>query len=417
MSSRSWLGCLGAVVIVLVCGAQLGTAVTAQAPTRAANSGEIASDPIKCWWKTGTSALLIGERFMLTLTCGVIEAGRVVVIPKMDQLDPAALQLSPFEVLDGVRHEDIGAPPWRYFQYDYTLRLVGPEFFGQDVDVPALTITYNIQSVADAAAGLPTQGRDQRYLLPALPLRVASLVPKAAIDIRDAPRETFADVEARRLRANIELVAATILFSFAAMMLAFAAVRLVRHGRERAPTLAPSMPAATVLQACLREIGRLTSEVARDGWTPERAGSALTVLRIGTAFAIREPVAQALVDTSVPAREGQLALRKGIFRRKRVLVSAPITSDAIDRYRINENGRAPSGRTQAMLEDLGESFRSLSAARYGRNGNLDTAVLDRALENGRAALRRLRLATLWPMRAADTLARSAATLVSLVWTR
>jgi hypothetical protein len=124
-----------------------------------------------------------------------------------------------------------------------------------------------------------------------------------------------------------------------------------------------------------------------------------------------------MVGMGVPARGGQLALRKGILRPKRVLVSAPTTSDALDRYRASANGNAPSKRTQMALEDLREPLRTLSAARYGRNGQFDLAALDQSLASGRAALRRLRIATLWPMRAVESVTRSAATLGSSVWTR
>src|SRR5262245_2151455 len=84
-------------------------------------------DPIKCWWKTDKSAVEVGEQFTLTLTCGVIETRGTTVVPKMDQLDPGALQLDPFEVVGGSRHDDIQAPPWRYFQYEYTVRLIGQD--------------------------------------------------------------------------------------------------------------------------------------------------------------------------------------------------------------------------------------------------------------------------------------------------
>jgi len=58
-----------------------------------------------------------------------------------------------------------------------------------------------------------------------------------------------------------------------------------------------------------------------------------------------------------------------------------------------------------------------SAARYSRNGHLDTVALDQALDDGHTALRRLRFATLRPVRAAEALVKSAAALGSMVWSR
>ena len=73
-----------------------------------------------------------------------------------------------------VRRERMEAPPRRYFRYSYTLRLFGDEHFGRDVDIPSIPITYNIQT--SGVTG--TRGRDQLYLLPALPVRMMSVVPE-----------------------------------------------------------------------------------------------------------------------------------------------------------------------------------------------------------------------------------------------
>ena len=100
----------------------------------------------------------------------------IKVVPDLNQLEPTTVALQPFEVVKGVRHEDIRTPPLRYIQYEYTTRLIGDVFFGKDVDIPSVKITYHIQS----AIGGGSQGRDQTYALPALAMRVNSLVPKKA---------------------------------------------------------------------------------------------------------------------------------------------------------------------------------------------------------------------------------------------
>lgn len=410
MNSRSWRGRVGVVVMVLACGAWFSTLVDAQAPARAPAPGEVASDPIKCWWKTDKNAVQIGEHFTLALTCGVVEAGRITVVPDLKQLEPATIQLTPFEVVDGARHEDIQAPPWRYFEYEYTVRLIGEGSFGQDVDIPSINVTYNIQSTS---AGI--EGRDQIYALPALPIRIASLVPKKATDIQDASRETFGDIEARRFRATGELVAAGIFFGFAVVLVGLAVVRTVGRYRERVRVVARPLPSGTVLRGCLRGIGRLKSDVAREGWTPELAGRALTMFRIAGAVALDRPVAQAVVGMNVPGREGQLVLRKGILRPRRAMVSAPTTAAAMARQ--PGNGNRPGLRTQAMLEEIRDSLHVFNAARYSRNGHLDTTALDTTLEIGTSAIRRLRFTKLWPMRVAAAFAQSAAALRGTVWSR
>jgi hypothetical protein len=403
MSDRFFRPGLRAAAIVLSMGVLFATPL-AQAQE---------SEQIKCWWKTDKNAVEVAEQFTLTLTCGVSEARGAKVVPKMEQLDPGAVQLSPFEVVGGTRHEDIVAPPWRYFQYEYTLRLIDDDAFGEDEDIPGLTVTYNVQSdVAGASAG-----RDQMYVLPDLPMRIMSLVPKKAADIRDSARESFAAPEARLVRATAEFIAAGILFGFSVLMLAFAVVHVIRRNLERAEVKPPVLSDTRLVRACLQEIERLQTEVKRGGWTPERAGSALTALRIGGAVAMGRPVSQAPVDMAVPAREGQLAVRKGIFKRERMVASAPITPDVVERYRINGNGQVTSVRTKAMVDELGKSLMVFSAARYGRNGSLDVPALNRALESARNSLKHLLVTTLWPMRAAAAVFQSADMVRSSIWTR
>src|SRR5687767_11029647 len=111
-----------------------GPARPAQA--RTAKPGEVATDPIKCWWKADRTAVRVGERFGLTLTCGVVEAGPVTVVPAINQLEGGALALTPFEVVSSVRREDVVSSPWRYFQFEYVLRLLSDGFFGQDINIP-----------------------------------------------------------------------------------------------------------------------------------------------------------------------------------------------------------------------------------------------------------------------------------------
>jgi hypothetical protein len=147
----------------------------ASAPTiapRAPKPGEVESDPIRCWWKADRTSVRVGEKFGLVLTCSVIETGPITVIPVLNQLEPGALSLTPFEVVSGVAHEDVVAAPWRYIQREYAVRLLSDGFFGQDVTIPALTVTYNLQE-----RGSGSQGRDQQYILPPLPMRILSLVP------------------------------------------------------------------------------------------------------------------------------------------------------------------------------------------------------------------------------------------------
>ena len=301
----------------------------------------------------------------------------------------------------------------RYVQYQYTTRLIGDVFFGKDVDIPAVKITYHIQS----AIGGGSDGRDQTYALPPLAMRVNSLVPKKAADIRDTSTDTFADIETRKFRSSAELVAAGISFGFALVLAGLVLVRVLGRYRVRKPLAVRPLGLGAVLRGCLRSTSALRDEVAREGWTSELVGRAQSVLRIATAVALGRPVAQQVVDANVEPSDGQVAVRKGRFRPKRALISTSATSGTIARALESENGRRPNARTAVLLNELQESLVTFRTARYGRNGQLDASALDAALEQGTEALKKLRAANRWPARTARALARTTADVGGMVWSR
>jgi hypothetical protein len=437
-------------------------AAASQAADPAGGAG-LESNPITCWWRTDRSAVHVGERFTLTLTCGVGDTAGVRVVADPDRLDPAALDLTPFEVVGGTRHKDIEAPPRRYFQYSYVLRLLGDEFFGQDVDIPSIPITYNMES--SGVTG--TRGRDQLYLLPPLPVRVLSLVPRAATDIQDGSPETFGDIERRMFRATGELAAAGVLFAFAAVLAGLAVVRIARPRLARVAAEPHLLTSAPILRGCIPELVRVKSETERSGWTIDLIDRSLTVFRIAGAMALGRPVAQRVVDSSVAAQEGQLRIRKGPLSAERALISGAATAATVAaRLAAGNSGTMPGppSRTPAQwggmagppsrtppphgasvrrgdpgperwggmpggmpggmdprmrmtLEELSESLSVFAAARYSRNGDLDAPALDAALDTGTRALRRLYAMNQWPARTADALSRAAARLRGAVWPR
>jgi hypothetical protein len=404
--TRDWQ--TGVLAVAMVCTAAVATAQTPQPGTgaregavaaRAPAAGEVASAPIRCWWKTDRTAIRIGERFQLVLTCAVIETTGVTVVPAVNQLEAGAISLTPFEAVSGIRREDVVVPPWRYLQYEYTMRLLSEGFFGQDVSIPALTVTYNLQ-----AAGAGSEGRDQTYVLPALPMRVLSLVPRVAGDIRDASGQTFAAVESRRFRATTAMVIAAIAFAFAAVLAALAIARLVGRYRVRDPKAVRPLPATSLLRGCLRSLADVRAEAARAGWTPQLTGRALAALRIAAALALGRSVSQEYVAAGAAERQGQLAVRTGLLRRKRVMLSAATTASALT-TRLGHD-RVGGAQNRVNLEQISDALQVFSAATYGRPAEADANSLNSALDNAVTAIRRLRVRTMWPMRTAEAVARS-----------
>ena len=356
---------------------------------RAPRPGEVESDPIRCWWKADRSAIRVGERFTLVLTCGVIETTGIKVVPAANQLEPGAVSLTPFEAVAGTRHEDVVVPPWRYIQFEYSMRLLSEGFFGQDVNIPALTVTYNIQS---PGAG-NTEGRDQTYVLPALPMRVLAIVPRAASDIRDASGQTFANVESRRNRATAAVVFASIAFAIAAVLAGLALVTLAGRFRVRgAKALRPLSP-ARVLRGSLSALRSARSAAARDGWTPAQMARAVAALRIAGAVALGRQVAQVHVANGTAAeRMGQLDVRAGLIRRRRVLLSAATTPAAL--LAAIENGSGSASRE--TLQPIMEALQQFSLAVYGRAGEADTVGLTNAVDAATQAVNRMWTRSLIP---------------------
>ena len=139
-------------------------------PTTPAQAGEVAIPPIECWWKTDRSAVRVGENFTLTLTCAVLDTERVKVVVDESGLAPSALHLVPFDIVGGERFRDILNAPRRFFQYQYSMRVLGEEFFGKEITLPRLQISYRVQNSLQGGSAL--QGREAQYSLVPVPIRV-----------------------------------------------------------------------------------------------------------------------------------------------------------------------------------------------------------------------------------------------------
>jgi hypothetical protein len=280
-----------------------------------------------------------------------------------------------------------------------------------------MKLSYRVQSKVGQKTSL--QGRDQSYVLPAQSIRVLSLVPSDASDIRDASSgETFSDIDQRAFRANLFTVISGVLFVLAGLMAILALVRLFQ--RYRKPTVASERLISDT--AILNGVGRELSAVQRDrdggSWTPELASRALGALRIVATYAIGRPVSQMpasrlLADGGETAEPGRLILKTGWPRGKRIAVSGAVTPQTVTRV------LARPGVTAAhtvLLESVSRALGSLTAATFSREGALDGPALDEALSTSKTVLRRMKFEQLWFMK--RLAARRAGTpLDNRVWSR
>ena len=362
------------------------------------------ADPIQCWWRTTAGAVRIGEPFTAVLTCAVLETGDVKVVPDQTKLEPSVVQFAPFEVNGGSHAVDLHTEDRRFFQYEYRLRVIAENLFGKDVAVPETKISYRVQS--KTGQGTSIEGRDQTYVLPALSIRVLSLVPSDATDIRDAGVETFAEIDQRGFRANLLSVVGGILFALAALLAILALVRIVARFRKPAEAAERVMPDLAVLRGVGAALSAVRRERENGGWTADLATRALAALRVVGSYASGRKVSKATQSTvdsrqstvNAAAIEGQIVLRTGLPpKRKNVIISGAATSSAVARETARLRAMGYEKRAQE-LEPLEHTLSAFSAAQYAQAGRFDDAALDEGVAHGLSLLRQLQIEQLWPMR-------------------
>ena len=257
-----------------------------------------------------------------------------------------------------------------------------------------------------------TEGRELAYVLPPESVRVLSLVPATAVDIRELPGETFGDVEARLFRANLIGIAAMALGVAAAGVLLLGAVRVRREWRGVAAVREDGVPAWRVARTALGELRAVRDATAAQGWTGDLVARALAALRIAAALATGRPVAQraggtdggAAVDGTAVDPEGGLPVRRGLFGRETVFVSSALTARDVDRELPRVRAESTAGAP--AIEALRTGLIGFAGARYGAAAETPGDSLTVGLEAGIVALQSLQVELFEPVRRASRLYRS-----------
>jgi hypothetical protein len=365
----------------------------------AAQTREIAVDPIRCWWRTSAGAVRTGETFSVVLTCATLETEAVQVVPDESRLASNAVQVAPFEIVGGSHPEDMRTADRRFFQYEYRLRMINPDYIGRDVPLPELVLHYRINS--RVSGNTAVQGRDQTYIMPPGSVRVLSMVPADAPDIRDTSDELFTVADGLRFRARMLQIAAVTLIVLGSLMIALALVRLVqRSRRQRAEAQAgPTMSLGALLRLAGRELTAVQRETDASGWTEALVTRALAAARIVAASALGRAPSQRLVDRPPDADLGAATWDGAIARRKRrgrdVVVSSAVTSHDLA-TKLAVLPASASADSRELLTQLQSALTSFTAAQYAREASLDRGALDQALTNSLDAVRALKSRYAWP---------------------
>jgi hypothetical protein len=359
------------------------------APTRESGTRNVETDPIRCWWRTSTGAVHIGEQFDVTLTCAVLESEAVSVVVDESRLGNAVVQMSPFEVVAGSHPADLHSGIRRFFQYDYRLRIINPDVIGQDVRIPDIALHYRVNSKVTGNAAV--QGRDLLYYLPPAVIRVVSMVPDGSTDIRDASGASFSAIDALTFRAGIFNIIGVALIAFGGLMILLVLVRIARGARKWTPAEQRKLSTGALVGVAARELAAVGREKA-GGWNDDLIERALAATRIVAAGAIDRTINQRTVDADVPAGEGRL-LARGPRRGTKRVVSAPTTARDVSARLATVSVADPN---RPLLESVREALSAFTASLYGRDTTRSEATLDEALEHAARAASRVRSQHMFP---------------------
>jgi hypothetical protein len=393
--TRRAVGVLLFVVVSTASGLAQGAANPGRAPTPGSEEGGL-----RCWWTTDRTAVHVGEHFHLALTCRVLDTGAERIALDERPLEPAAVSLAPFEVIEGVRASDIRQGRWRFLQYRYTLRIMAEDAFGRDVAIPGLELRYRTERALGGSEQMG--GRDLTYDMPAYPIRIESLAPAGAHDIADAADESFRGLQARRFRADIAFVAAALVLVVPPLLTASVLLRRRRRGRAEVRQSRPLAPAA-ILRGVDLELAGIQEARAAGGWSEPLIGRALASLRIAAAVAVGRPVAELPLKGDQPAREGEIEIRPWILRPGRVTIASNLTVEALAQLLGGGRAAAAHGR-EWLAGSFQQAFATLNRARYVAAVSPGDDDLDEALAASRDAVRRLRRLHSWPGRTARDVA-------------
>jgi hypothetical protein len=347
--------------------------------------------PIECWWRASLGSVRVGELFSVVLTCGVLENDAVRVVVDQARFGAAALQVAPFEIVSSRHGTDLRTRERRFFQYEYQLRLMADDLFGRDVKLPETTLSYRIESRTPSGGAL--EGRELAYTLPLLSIRVLSLVPAEASDIREASSGTFSDVDRRTFYANVLLVSSGTLLALGTVVLLAAVLRAAAE-RRRTVTGPHLLSDTAILRGVARHLAAVRLEREKTGWSSALIARALGALRVAAAYAVSQPIVQVATDTAA-VEEGTLVVRSRWFVPGRVRVSASVTGPLL----LAELRATPASRTLEstrvpIVEALAETLACLTSAQYGETA-ADPDDLDAALASGVRALARFRRDAMW----------------------
>jgi hypothetical protein len=380
-----------------------------------------ASEPLQCWLRTSTRAVRVGEVFSVVITCALLNGDSTIVVADETRLDSSAIQLPPFDVIRATHAAGLEAGHHRFFQYEYDVRLINDSLFGADVTLPPVKIPYRVRTRLDNG-GL-SEGLERTYALTPPAIRVLSLAPGDATDIRDAPAATFASIESRAFRASILTNSGGVLMALGALFAIVGLAQAAAGGRTRVTSGPRPVSNRRILRRVGREIDAVSRERDGSGWTPELAARALTALRIAASYALAQTPSQRVVEPDAEPEPGALLIVHRVTGST-VLVSGSTTprqlAETLTRTRVARRAKQRLGEdNMRRLTELQEALTSLTQACYGRgtDSQVEPRAADAALAFGELLVRSLQRDNRWVARSRRAVASRTRGAARRLWIR
>jgi hypothetical protein len=288
--------------------------------------------------------------------------------------------------------------------------------FGRDVKLPETRSTYRVQNHAEESSTI--EGRENIYLLPPQSIRVLSVVPSDAPDIRNVPAETFGDIEAHSFRATSFIVTGSILFVLAVLAILMSLVRFFTRYRTKEKGATHLVSDVVVLRGLEDEFSAIQRAREASNWSPELVGRALTGFRIASCYVLSRPVNQMAVSPSLNGGSGTLVVRGNRLNGTRSIVSSSVTAEnvALELARFSTNGRESTARVD-RLKELQKALTQFTYAQYGRDATLDARSMDQLLTAGIELARQLKTENMWLKKKFAFITEKATGLRNRVWDR
>jgi hypothetical protein len=349
------------------------------------SAAEAQSDPLRCWWRTSQGAVSIGETFDAVLTCAIREQDMTRTVVDESRLAAAVVQLAPFEVLSGTHPADLRSPTHRFFQYHYAVRIIDRDVIGRDAKFPDVPLTYRVQHLT---SGEWVAGRERTYVISGQPVRVLSLVPAEANDIRDAADASFAQVETLRFRGRMLEWVAYALLAVGAIVAVPAVLALTKRRRADQDASQPALPRRAIWRTVESELDSIERE-SRNGWNQDLVARAIGAVRLGGAAVLQRPVAVHPLAGMTPGA-GRLLVSRGLLQKQHFAISSPLTAADLSRASSKDDDAAErSATSRQALDELATAMRSLTATLYAATFVVDNERLSDVFTSARSALRRL----------------------------